>query len=129
MAHEHRGQSQVQYSRKTDFHNYVVNSCHLGRYDKWEVINRMWQQYAADALRNAGSKEEAVMQLDLHGCQLKVVRHKNVQLAGVEGIVMVYNDSVFHIVTQQDRCMHVPRLKGCEWHIRLNTQHTVVHLT
>lgn len=102
---------------------------YLCRYERWEVINKMWQQYADEVLRSAGKPEEAAMQLDLHGCHLRVARHRNGQQAGVEGIVVAYNDHVFHVVTQKDRCMHVARLKDCDFHIRLNPQQVAVIMT
>jgi RNase P/RNase MRP subunit p29 len=99
----------------------LVSWC-VNRYERLAAIHEMWKQYTGEQLRGASSAEEAVSQLDLHGSQLRVARHRNAQLVGAEGIVIGYNDGVFHLVSRQDKLIRVGRLAGCEFHIRLDAQ-------
>lgn len=100
----------------------------LSRIENLKPLNQRWEAYAREAMRSAANPEDAASQLDLHGCWLAVKQHRNAQLIGEEGIVVRYSTQAFHIVSTRDRLRVLPRLKDCEFQVKLD-QRQVVSLT
>ena len=72
-----------------------------------------------------GALKEPLMQLDLHGCLLSVVQHRDARLVGQQGIVVRYSSAVFHLVSRDDRLLRVPWLQGTEVQFRVSDSQVV----
>lgn len=102
------------------------SSCGYRRYSHMVPVHRLWQQYVRDLLRcGQGSEEHLLLHMDLQGSHITVAHHRDGRLVGLVGIVLMYNDTVFHVVTPADRLTRVPRKPGCEVQIRIDAQRVV----
>lgn len=96
------------------------------RYSLLLPLHRLWQKYTKDVLRcGQGALEEQLMQLDLHGCMLSIVRHRDARLVGQQGIVVRYSSAVYHLVSTADRLLRVPRLEDSEVRFRVSDSQVV----
>ncbi len=76
-------------------------------------------------LSTTGVSEETAYQLDLHGCHLKVVKHPNAQLVGLEGIAVKASERNVHIVTKDDRHAVIARSPSSELQYRVSNSDVV----
>ena len=76
-------------------------------------------------LSASGASKETAYQLDLHGCYLKVLKHPNAQLAGLEGIAVKASERNVHLVTKDDRYAVIPRSPGSELRYRVSNSDVV----
>ena len=89
-------------------------------------VHKLWQRYVRDLLRcGQGSEEQLLMQMELRGSHVTVAQHRDGRFVGQEGIVVRYNDTVFHVVTPTDRVIRVPRNPGCEVQFRIDARRVV----
>ena len=88
-------------------------------YEKFKVMNELWQQYMNKVLINLNEKslenlsEESVLQYvkqaDLHGAIINVVRSKCKNLIGLRGIVLQEKRNVFVILTKANLIKTIPK--------------------
>ncbi len=96
------------------------------RYSLLLPLHQLWQKYTRDVLRcEQGALKEQLMQLDLHGCLLRVVQHRDARLVGQQGIVVRYSGAVFHLVSGADKLFRVPRLQHTEVQFRVSDSQVV----
>lgn len=89
-------------------------------------VHKLWQRYVRDLLSSGqGTEEHLLMQMDLRGSHISVAQHRDGRLVGLEGIVLKYSDTVFHVVTPANRLVRVPRLHNCDFRIRIDAQRMV----
>ena len=77
------------------------------------------------ALSTSGVSAETAFQLDLHGCHVKVAKHPNAQLVGLEGIAIKASERNVHIVTKDDRHAVIPRSPSSELRYRVSNSDVV----
>lgn len=79
------------------------------RFSDAERLHLLWLGYAEKMLAVQQPVAAAASMLNLHGCRCTVVRSKNVQHAGVHGIIIRVSGSMWHILQENDVCQHVDR--------------------
>lgn len=99
----------------------------LVRYSQMLPVHALWQRYVGGVLRAAGPGGEAaaLLQLDLHGCMIRIAQHRDARLVGVSGVVAKYSDAAFHVVSRDDRLHIVARLPGCEVQYQIDAKRVV----
>ncbi|XP_018801006.1 PREDICTED: ribonuclease P protein subunit p29 [Bactrocera latifrons] len=85
-------------------------------------IHRVWKRYVREALgiesgdvlptvyeKGHDSICQALMKIDLHGAQIKVLESKCETLVGLIGVVVLETKNIFKIVSTDDRLRSIPK--------------------
>lgn len=118
-AHEKRKQKVSSKLRGTLKPGYWRKSKGLDKLDKvpYSVlfqVHELWLSYAQDAMNMYRRQEDAVLEMDMHGALLHVMRARNPLWVGLEGLVLKDERETFEIVSQTGRRSKV-RKKGTQF--------------
>ena len=89
------------------------------RYRDCEVVHEAWREYIATAVNVAGKGGVAgaarqLLQSDLHGALLQVVRARCPHHVGATGIVVQETVNAFRLITERDKVVMLPK-KGTQF--------------
>ena len=84
------------------------------KYEDYETMHDMWNQYMTELLANSGSNNTNQMQslllkADFHGAAMTVVRSRCLTMRNQSGIVVTESKNFFQIVTKKDKMIMVPK--------------------
>ncbi|KAK3284481.1 hypothetical protein CYMTET_7868 [Cymbomonas tetramitiformis] len=91
------------------------------RYELLAPLHELWKEYVSQLVENVSGEAELASQLagaEYHGSIMQVVRGRNPQHVGKEGIVMLDTANVLHLVSVDNTLHKVPK-KGAEFRTRV----------
>lgn len=89
----------------------VVVPCDQRRYEIYEPLARMWQDYAKQVLGdgNLSQAGDRLLRMDLHGACVEVSRSLDPGLVGVAGILIVETANTVLVITRRNKLITVSK--------------------
>jgi ribonuclease P protein subunit POP4 len=81
------------------------------RYEIYEPLAKMWQDYAEKVVGNGSmaSAGDRLLRMDLHGAEVEVVRARDPNLVGIRGILILETANTVLVATRRGRVVTVPK--------------------
>ena len=95
------------------FANSLIQSNLVCSYQALQRLNDIWTGYAEQMLSLHSHVAATVLALDMHGCACTIQRSSNPMHCNVCGIIVKESASMWHIVTEEDKCISCGK-SGCD---------------
>jgi ribonuclease P protein subunit POP4 len=93
------------------------------RYELYQPLNVLWQAYAGKLLQSPTM--EALLQADLHGCQLTVLASKVGRHVGKQGIVVQDRSNILVVITPDNQQLLLAK-QGAKFRVQLDPLHAMI---